>query len=125
MKKINMDFNEPDPKKMRLIQDEINFFGLNVGDRIVIFDEDFQVEAVVRHDEEKNRWYGEVVSDYVYISSEIAEAREDGLKAGEFWGRIFCRNEMIRKMIKHNISRDLIKEITGISEEALKSGYKV
>jgi hypothetical protein len=120
MKKIWMDFNEPDPTKMRLLDSEIKYFDLKIGERIILYTEDIQEEAIVRFHEITNSWYGEVVSECITVSNEIAEAREDGFLNGKHFGTWTERHNIIRSMYEQGISKELIMQVTKISEIELK-----
>ena len=45
--KIWTDFNEPDPKRMRLTKEELENFQLDIGENFILSDEDFQIEVIV------------------------------------------------------------------------------
>lgn len=120
MKKIWTDFNEPDPTKIRLTKDNKEFFDLKIGEHIILYTEDIQVEAIVGYDEGHNQWYGELVGDFITVSEEVAEAREDGFENGRLFGTWTERDNIIRSMNKHGISKELIIKVTKISEQKLK-----
>ncbi|TCZ79363.1 hypothetical protein E0485_05745 [Paenibacillus albiflavus] len=119
MKKIWIDFNEPDRSKFRITKDEINFFNLAVKEEIIFYSEDIQVNAIVGYDSEHDQWFGELITDIIRISEEVAEAREDGFENGKYFGQWTERNNIIRMMKKFNLTGDLIIQITNISKEEL------
>jgi hypothetical protein len=105
---------------MRLSKQKIKFFDLKADERVIFYDEDFQVEAIIRFDEDKKVLYGEFNSDFVYVSKDVEEARRDGFLNGQCFGEWTMRNAMIRSMKEHGISYELIIEITQSSEEELR-----
>jgi hypothetical protein len=119
MKKIWMDFNEPDMANFRISKSEVEFFNLKISERIIFYTEDIQVEAIVFYESETDQWFGRIDSEFIDVEHEIVEAREDGFLNGQWFGEYFYRNEIIRNMINNKISNELIIKITKIDEEEL------
>ena len=125
MKKIWTDFNEPDPNRYRMIEEDIKFFKLQAGERIIFFTEDIQVEAIVEFDDVEKRWYGKIVSDCIEMPNEIVEARDDGFFNGHLFGAISFRNEIKLRMEKNNFSKEIIDSLTKIEDVFFEvHGYK-
>jgi hypothetical protein len=120
IKKIWTDFNEPDRSKYRISKDKINFFDLSIGEEIIFYTEDIQVNAIIGYDTEQDQWFGELKADIIRISEDIAEAREDGFENGRHFGQWTERDNIIRNLKKFNLTDDLINQITNISKEELK-----
>lgn len=116
MKKLWMDFNEPDMENFRILKEEVKFFDLKNSERIIFYTEDIQVEAIVFYEEKEDRWFGRIDSEFIDMPKEIVEAREDGFLNGKWFGKLMCRNELIRNMDKYGISKDLIMKITNTDE---------
>lgn len=122
--KIWTDFNEPDMNNFRLNKEEVEYFDLKVSERIIFYTEDIQVEAIVFYDNEKDRWFGKIDSEFIDMPHEIAEAREDGFINGKHFGEWSERYNIIRNMSDHGIPRKLAKQITGEDDRVLDSlGY--
>lgn len=120
MKKICMDFNEPDMTKFRITKGEVNFFNLKVSERIIFYTEDIEVEAIVLYDSKIDQWFGRIDSEFRDVPNEIAEAREDGFLNGQEFG-IYCyRNEIINSMMNNQIPKELIMKITQTDEKELQ-----
>ncbi|MGG4146886.1 hypothetical protein ABEW34_27620 [Paenibacillus algorifonticola] len=120
MKKISMDFNEPDPSKFRITKEEVAYFNLKINEEIIFYTEDIQVKAVVVYDSQQDRWYGKLITEIIRISQDIAEAREDGFENGKFFGQWTERSNIIRKMKEFNISEEVIMQMMNISKGYLK-----
>lgn len=120
MKKIWTDFNDPDPTRPRISKKDIENFKLKIDEGIILYSDDIQVGSVVGYNAETNSWFGEIVSDVVTISKEVAEAREDGFINGRFFGAYLERNEIIRRMFRQGIPKELITKVTNTVEEDLK-----
>jgi hypothetical protein len=125
MKKIWTDFNEPDPSRFRLIEEDIKFFKLQVGERIIFYTEDIQLEAIVEFDDIEKRWYGKIVSDCIEMPNEIVEARDDGFFNGHLFGAITFRNEIKRRMEEKKLPKDIVDNLTKIEDAFFEAfGYK-
>ncbi len=120
MKKLHIDFNEPDRIRFRINEDEIRFFNIELGEIIKFYTENFEVKAIVEFDVEENRWFGKHIEEIRYIPTEIEEAREDGFINGHYFGVWTTKNNVVRKMHELNLSEDLIHEITGLNLDRIR-----
>ncbi|SEU32975.1 hypothetical protein [Paenibacillus sp. NFR01] len=123
MKKIWTDFNGPNLNKLRLTKDDLSYFNLQPDERIILYTEDIEVEAVVEYDEEQESWCGSFVSEVITVNKEIEEAREDGFINGKYFGKWSERNEIIHRMVDRGIPRETIIEVTKVTDEHLRRGW--
>mgnify|MGYP001384038666 CR=1 FL=1 len=121
MKKLWIDFNEPDRSKFRITKDEVEFFKLELGEEILFYTEDIQVNAKVIYDKEQDQWFGQLITEIVIISKEIAEAREDGFENGRHFGQWIERDNIARKMKELKLPDELILKISNIDKNRLKN----
>ncbi|MBB3109633.1 hypothetical protein FHS18_001696 [Paenibacillus phyllosphaerae] len=84
MKKLWTDFNGPDLEKLRIPDDEFNHFELSEGQKIILYTEDIEGEAIVEYDHQQASWVGKLVGGVIIVSKEIEVAREDGFENGRY-----------------------------------------
>ncbi|WP_336776482.1 hypothetical protein [Paenibacillus sp. MMO-58] len=121
MKKLQIDFNEPDPFRFRITEYEIHFFNSNLGEVITFYTENLEVRALVELDAEKKQWFGKHIEEIRAVSTDIEEAREDGFNNGHHFGIWTTKDNIVRKMNQLNQSEDLIHLVTGVSVERIRS----
>ncbi|MBO7749040.1 hypothetical protein I8J29_33255, partial [Paenibacillus sp. MWE-103] len=121
MKRLQIDFNEPDPFRYRITEDEILFFNIKLGEVITFYTENLEVRALVELDAEEKQWFGKHIEEIRTVSSDIEEAREDGFNNGHYFGIWTTKDNIVRKMIQLNQSEDLIHLVTGVSLERIRS----
>lgn len=117
MKKICTDFNNPNPNRIRIPAFGMNYFELIDGEKIILYAEDIQVEAKIMYDQEQSSWCGELTSEYMDVSKDIEEARDDGFENGKAFGIWTERDNLMRKMIELKIDPQTIEKITGVPQE--------
>ena len=120
MKRIWTDFNHPDMKNFQITKMDIEYFDLKECERILFYCNDIEVEAIVFYDENKDQWFGKIDSEFVDTPQEIITARIDGFDNGRLFGIWTERNNIIRSMLKHGISKELIMQITKTNEDDLR-----
>lgn len=123
MKKIWTDFNNPNPNRIRIPDFKMDYFELVDGEKIILYAEDIQVEAKIMYDPEQSSWCGEVSSEYMDVSKDIEEARDDGFTNGKAFGIWNERNNLMRKMIELKLDPQIIAEIIGVSKEEVVRRY--
>lgn len=69
MKKIWTDFNGPNLEKLRINDNDLKHFELSEGEKIILYTEDIQVEAVIEYDNEQGSWVGKFVSEVITVSN--------------------------------------------------------
>lgn len=130
MKRLWTDFNGQG-KYLFIPTDEADFFKLELDEKIAFYDEDFQLEAIVKQTTRRdffeligyNRettldlneiiWYGEIVSDVKRYSEEVEIALRDGFKNGNHFGNWTTKQKIAFKMKDKGYDLDEVFEITG------------
>ncbi|NQX63078.1 hypothetical protein [Paenibacillus qinlingensis] len=120
MKKIWTDFNGPNLEKIRITDNDLKHFELSEGEKVILYTEDIQGEAVIEYDNVQGSWVGKFVSEVITVSKEIEEAREDGFVNGKHFGNWTTINNLARRMKELKLSAELIHEVTGLSYEKIR-----
>ncbi|WIM39154.1 hypothetical protein PO903_21305 [Paenibacillus sp. PK4536] len=123
MKKICTDFNNPNPYRIRIPDFDMDYFELVDGEKVILYAEDIQVEAKIMYDSEQSSWCGELTSEYMDVSKDIEEARDDGFINGKAFGIWKERADLMRRMIELKIDPQIIAEIIGVSKEEILRRY--